>query len=130
MAAAAGTPAAKLLDFSQPLDVPLLDATVTAFYGAASTEEVSLATGFYYISAYTASPVVASDDGASTPCSNMSVGFARRPQCNELTWPAASISWDPLTKSANMHCNSRRACWQPKFDRNSSRTLHLGHLVP
>jgi exportin-1 len=49
MAAAAGTPAAKLLDFSQPLDVPLLDATVTAFYGAASTEEVSVAAGFCYI---------------------------------------------------------------------------------
>lgn len=39
-AAGVASPAAKLLDFSQPLDVPLLDATVTAFYGAASPEEV------------------------------------------------------------------------------------------
>ena len=32
--------AAKLLDFSQPFDVPLLDATVNAFYGAGSNDEV------------------------------------------------------------------------------------------
>lgn len=32
--------AAKLLDFSQPLDVSLLDATVNAFYGAGSNDEV------------------------------------------------------------------------------------------
>lgn len=34
------TTAAKLLDFSQPLDVALLDATVNAFYGAGSNDEV------------------------------------------------------------------------------------------
>ena len=33
--------ATKLLDFTQPIDVPLLDATVGAFYGAGSQEEVS-----------------------------------------------------------------------------------------
>ena len=33
--------AAKLLDLSQPIDVPLLDATVAAFYGAGSNEEVT-----------------------------------------------------------------------------------------
>lgn len=32
--------AAKLLDFSQPLDVALLDSTVNAFYGAGSNQEV------------------------------------------------------------------------------------------
>ena len=32
--------AAKLLDFSVPLDVDLLDATVNSFYGASSNEEV------------------------------------------------------------------------------------------
>jgi exportin-1 len=32
--------AAKLLDFSQPFDVALLDATVNAFYGAGSNDEV------------------------------------------------------------------------------------------
>ena len=32
--------AAKLLDFGQPMDVELLDATVAAFYGASSNEEV------------------------------------------------------------------------------------------
>jgi hypothetical protein len=32
--------AAKLLDFTQPFDVELLEATVNAFYGAASNEEV------------------------------------------------------------------------------------------
>ena len=32
--------AAKLLDFSQPLDVVLLDSTVNAFYGAGSNQEV------------------------------------------------------------------------------------------
>lgn len=32
--------AAKLLDLSQPIDVTLLDATVGAFYGAGSNEEV------------------------------------------------------------------------------------------
>jgi hypothetical protein len=31
---------AKLLNFAEPLDVALLDATVTAFYGAGSNEEV------------------------------------------------------------------------------------------
>lgn len=31
---------AKLLDFSQPVDVPLLDATVAAFYGASTPPEV------------------------------------------------------------------------------------------
>ena len=35
-------PAARLLDFSQPMDVPLLDATVAAFYGAGSTEEARI----------------------------------------------------------------------------------------
>ena len=34
------TPGSALLDFSQPLDVSLLDATVAAFYGAGSNEEV------------------------------------------------------------------------------------------
>jgi hypothetical protein len=34
--------AARLLDFGQPLDVALLDATVAAFYGAGSNEEVRL----------------------------------------------------------------------------------------
>ncbi len=32
--------AEKLLDFSQPFDVGLLDATVAAFYGTGSKEEV------------------------------------------------------------------------------------------
>ena len=32
--------AAALLDFSQPMDVALLDRTVAAFYGAGSNEEV------------------------------------------------------------------------------------------
>lgn len=32
--------AAKLLDFNQPVDVPLLDATVAAFYAATSPQEV------------------------------------------------------------------------------------------
>lgn len=36
----ASGPAAQLLDYSQPIDVPLLDATVAAFYGAGSNEEV------------------------------------------------------------------------------------------
>lgn len=31
--------AEKLLDLSQPIDVPLLDATVAAFYGTGSKEE-------------------------------------------------------------------------------------------
>jgi hypothetical protein len=34
--------AVKLLDFSQPLDVALLDSTVNAFYGAGSNQEVRL----------------------------------------------------------------------------------------
>lgn len=34
--------AARLLDLSQPIDVPLLDATVAAFYGAGSKEEVGV----------------------------------------------------------------------------------------
>lgn len=33
--------AAKLLDFSQPFNVTLLDATIDAFYGAGSNDEVS-----------------------------------------------------------------------------------------
>jgi hypothetical protein len=33
-------PAAQLLDFSKPLDVTVLDATVAVFYGAGSSEEV------------------------------------------------------------------------------------------
>ena len=37
--------AAKLLDFSQPFDVPLLDATVNAFYGAGSNDEVGEVNG-------------------------------------------------------------------------------------
>lgn len=32
--------AEKLRDLSQPIDVPLLDATVAAFYGTGSKEEV------------------------------------------------------------------------------------------
>jgi exportin-1 len=31
----------KLRDLSQPVDVPLLDATVAAFYGTGSKEEVT-----------------------------------------------------------------------------------------
>lgn len=34
--------AEKLRDLSQPIDVALLDATVAAFYGTGSKEEVSL----------------------------------------------------------------------------------------
>lgn len=34
------TMAEKLLDFTQPFDVGLLDATVAAFYGTGSKEEV------------------------------------------------------------------------------------------
>jgi exportin-1 len=34
--------AEKLLDFTQPFDVGLLDATVAAFYGTGSKEEVGL----------------------------------------------------------------------------------------
>jgi hypothetical protein len=34
--------AEKLLDLSQPIDVPLLDATVAAFYGTGSKEQVYL----------------------------------------------------------------------------------------
>jgi len=34
--------AEKLRDLSQPIDVPLLDATVAAFYGTGSKEEVCL----------------------------------------------------------------------------------------
>ena len=33
---------AKLLNFAEPLDVALLDATVNAFYGAGSNEEVRI----------------------------------------------------------------------------------------
>jgi exportin-1 len=32
--------AEKLLDFTQPFDVPLLDATVAVFYSSSSAEEV------------------------------------------------------------------------------------------
>lgn len=32
--------AAKLLDFSQPLDIALLDNTIASFYGAGSNQEV------------------------------------------------------------------------------------------
>ena len=39
---AAQAAAARLLDFAQPLDVAVLDATVNAFYGAGSNEEVSV----------------------------------------------------------------------------------------
>lgn len=42
-AAAPETVTAKLLDFSAPLDVALLDSTVNAFYGAGSNQEVRLA---------------------------------------------------------------------------------------
>ncbi|KAK9862358.1 hypothetical protein WJX84_007629 [Apatococcus fuscideae] len=41
--AAVPSPSQRLLDFSQPIDVPLLDATVTAFYGAGSPAERSAA---------------------------------------------------------------------------------------
>ena len=40
MVVPASPAAARLLDFSLPLDVTLLDATVAAFYGAGSNEEV------------------------------------------------------------------------------------------
>lgn len=40
MTASVAGAAAKLLDFSQPVDVPLLDATVSAFYGASTPPEV------------------------------------------------------------------------------------------
>jgi hypothetical protein len=38
--AAVEATAAKLLDFSQPLDINLLDSTIATFYGAASNDEV------------------------------------------------------------------------------------------
>lgn len=38
--AAVAASSQRLLDFSQPIDVPLLDATVNAFYGAGSPAEV------------------------------------------------------------------------------------------
>lgn len=39
-----GVMAERLRDLSQPIDVPLLDATVAAFYGTGSKEEVCLLT--------------------------------------------------------------------------------------
>lgn len=36
---------AKLLNYSEPLDVALLDATINAFYGAGSNEEVRILSG-------------------------------------------------------------------------------------
>ena len=38
--AAPGGPASSLLDTKQPLNVDLLDATIKAFYGAGSNQEV------------------------------------------------------------------------------------------
>ena len=38
--AAPGAPASPLLDTKQPLNVELLDATIKAFYGAGSNQEV------------------------------------------------------------------------------------------
>jgi len=38
--AAPVAPASPLLDFKQPFDVPLLDTTIKAFYGAGSNQEV------------------------------------------------------------------------------------------
>lgn len=38
--AAPGAPASPLLDTKQPLNVELLDATIRAFYGAGSNQEV------------------------------------------------------------------------------------------
>jgi hypothetical protein len=38
--------AEKLLDFSQPFDVPLLDATVNVFYTSPNAEEVRTAPAF------------------------------------------------------------------------------------
>lgn len=40
--------AEKLRDLSQPMDVALLDATVAAFYGTGSKEEVGLLLGFCF----------------------------------------------------------------------------------
>jgi len=40
--------AEKLRDLSQPIDVPLLDATVAAFYGTGSKEQVYLHCSFFY----------------------------------------------------------------------------------
>ena len=42
--------AEKLKDLSQPIDVPLLDATVAAFYGTRSKEEVPfpVSSSFYF----------------------------------------------------------------------------------
>lgn len=40
--------AEKLRDLSQPIDVALLDATVAAFYGTGSKEEVGLLLGFWF----------------------------------------------------------------------------------
>lgn len=48
--------AAKLLDFSQPIDVPLLDATVSAFYSATNPPEVG-------------TPVALAVRGVMEPCS-------------------------------------------------------------
>lgn len=44
--------AEKLRDFSQPIDVPLLDATVDAFYGTGSKEQVYLRFHFRIYSAF------------------------------------------------------------------------------
>ena len=38
--AAPVAPASPLLDIKQPFDVPLLDTTIKAFYGAGSNQEV------------------------------------------------------------------------------------------
>lgn len=39
----------KLRDLSQPIDVPLLDATVAAFYGTGSKEEVKYDVFLFYL---------------------------------------------------------------------------------
>ena len=42
--------AEKLRDLSQPIDVGLLDATVAAFYGTGSKEEVTYSCFFFFFS--------------------------------------------------------------------------------
>lgn len=63
--------AEKLRDLSQPIDVPLLDATVAAFYGTGSKEEV------FYFSARSLARALRASSPPPPPDSFRDLGFTR-----------------------------------------------------
>jgi len=99
MAVPVSPAAARLLDFSLPMDVTLLDATVAAFYGAGSNEEVLvvprpelLLCRLHHIQLFQYTVVIIASIKSPVPPSLQTKHQASKPTCHLVYMPHTTQS--------------------------------------